>query len=549
MRAEQPGTDKWPPTTSQDSLGTSSIISGLRSNLKTTVLATQTAKGKQPGGRYLHVHESEVDPFLLHQLPVTSLLHDDAVLKPGDDVCISDRRQSMSDHNGGSPFPSLKGKRTNLGYTGVMVQTLSINRHTQALGRRWLSFLYLLHGYIATAIANVLSDRGSKQYRLLTHHPDDFPQVPHIEVPDVLPVNANLEGRKISYSLPELGNLALPTYRTLCGVVEPLQQLDSGALPTATVADQGHRLSALHLQVEALQDLQEKARQNTLHNTAPKREQFNTRGNEEVRKCGEPPQCRQRREGWGGAVVTNALSLAPGLVKPAQGTLVLSSAVNAAFIQQSCVRGGSQGTTSHTLGTAERQSLQQQEGPVPQGDAMLRCREPQDGADGHDHQCELPSSEEPHYEACKKRGYCLKEHSNLVTNSFTDFGDFPQSARTECVISSSDVTLTTHLLCQARIEFSSALDVEPAHFLSEDGVKKMLSDLPYLSASCQSPERNLDVGSNKDSATQSRVEDKKFKFILNLNCVRVDCQECSRSTVPVTARFPMLRCEELLRYC
>ena len=61
------------------------------------------------------------------------------------------------------------------------------------------------------------------------------------------------------------------THHALCGVVEPLQQLDSGALPTATVADQGHGLSTLHLQVEALQDLQEKARQNTLHNTAPKK--------------------------------------------------------------------------------------------------------------------------------------------------------------------------------------------------------------------------------------------------------------------------------------
>lgn len=80
------------------------------SNSKTTVVATQTAEGKPPGNRYLHVHESEVDPFLLHELPVTSLLHDDAVLKPRDDVCISDRRQSVSDHNGGSPFSSLKGE-------------------------------------------------------------------------------------------------------------------------------------------------------------------------------------------------------------------------------------------------------------------------------------------------------------------------------------------------------------------------------------------------------------------------------------------------------
>jgi hypothetical protein len=45
------------------------------------------------------------------------------------------------------------------------------------------------------------------------------------------------------------------THHALQGVVEPLHQLDSCAFSTATVANQGHRLSALHLQIEALQDL------------------------------------------------------------------------------------------------------------------------------------------------------------------------------------------------------------------------------------------------------------------------------------------------------
>ena len=61
------------------------------------------------------------------------------------------------------------------------------------------------------------------------------------------------------------------------------------------------------------------------------------------------------------------------------------------------------------------------------------CRESQDRADGHYHKGELPSSDEPHYESCKKRGYCLKEHSNLVTNSFTDFGDVTKKDHTYVV--------------------------------------------------------------------------------------------------------------------
>lgn len=59
------------------------------------------------------------------------------------------------------------------------------------------------------------------------------------------------------------------------------------------------------------------------------------------------------------------------------------------------------------------------------------CRESQDRADGHYHEGELPSSNEPYYESCKKRGYCLKEHSNLVTNSFTDFGDVTKKDHTK----------------------------------------------------------------------------------------------------------------------
>lgn len=38
-------------------------------------------------------------------------------------------------------------------------------------------------------------------------------------------------------------------------VVEPLQQLHAGALPTATAAHEGQRLAGLHRHVEPIQDL------------------------------------------------------------------------------------------------------------------------------------------------------------------------------------------------------------------------------------------------------------------------------------------------------
>lgn len=38
------------------------------------------------------------------------------------------------------------------------------------------------------------------------------------------------------------------------GVVEPLQQLDGGALPTAAAPHQGQSLALLHTQIEPLQD-------------------------------------------------------------------------------------------------------------------------------------------------------------------------------------------------------------------------------------------------------------------------------------------------------
>lgn len=45
------------------------------------------------------------------------------------------------------------------------------------------------------------------------------------------------------------------SHHALRGVIQPLHQLDGGALPTAAVPNQGHRLPTPYLQVEALQDL------------------------------------------------------------------------------------------------------------------------------------------------------------------------------------------------------------------------------------------------------------------------------------------------------
>lgn len=55
------------------------------------------------------------------------------------------------------------------------------------------SSLNLIHGDIFTAIANVFSNRGGKQHWFLTHHPDDFPQIPHIYGPNVLSVDTDLQ--------------------------------------------------------------------------------------------------------------------------------------------------------------------------------------------------------------------------------------------------------------------------------------------------------------------------------------------------------------------
>lgn len=72
---------------------------------------------------YLHVNKSEVDPFLLYQLTVASLLHDDAILKPSDDICIPDSWQSVSYHDGGPAFSGLKKKRMDLWHTRIMALT------------------------------------------------------------------------------------------------------------------------------------------------------------------------------------------------------------------------------------------------------------------------------------------------------------------------------------------------------------------------------------------------------------------------------------------
>lgn len=66
--------------------------------------------------------------------------------------------------------------------------------HDEVIGIGFLdSFLYLIHGDVFSAIANVFGNRGGKQHGFLTHHPNDFPQIPHIDGPDVLSVDTDLE--------------------------------------------------------------------------------------------------------------------------------------------------------------------------------------------------------------------------------------------------------------------------------------------------------------------------------------------------------------------
>lgn len=66
--------------------------------------------------------------------------------------------------------------------------------HDKVIGVGFLhSFLNLIHGDIFTAIANVLGYRGGKQHRLLTHHPDNLPQISYIDGPDILSVDTDLK--------------------------------------------------------------------------------------------------------------------------------------------------------------------------------------------------------------------------------------------------------------------------------------------------------------------------------------------------------------------
>lgn len=81
-------------------------------NVKNPILRSKEQKHSL-GSRYLHTDKLEVQPFFLHQFPVASLLHNDSILKPSDDICISDCRQSVCNHNGGPAFSGLKEKRRN----------------------------------------------------------------------------------------------------------------------------------------------------------------------------------------------------------------------------------------------------------------------------------------------------------------------------------------------------------------------------------------------------------------------------------------------------
>ena len=108
------------------------------------------SRKKNSGSTYLHVNKLEVHPLLLHQLLVVSLLHNDAILKPSNDICISDSGQSMGYYDGGPAFSGLKG-RTGVMQQGYNVDALASSMHGSAIGRMCLQLMSLASPFVNRA--------------------------------------------------------------------------------------------------------------------------------------------------------------------------------------------------------------------------------------------------------------------------------------------------------------------------------------------------------------------------------------------------------------
>lgn len=64
---------------------------------------------------------------------------------------------------------------------------------------------------------------------------------------------------------------------------------------------------------------------------------------------------------------------------------------------------------------------------------------------------------------------------------------------------------TRHLLCEPSVQLPNIMHVKPAYLLSHDSVKKLFPNFKYLSSSCQAPEGNLNVSSDKHTSSDSTV--------------------------------------------
>lgn len=62
-----------------------------------------------------------------------------------------------------------------------------------------------------------------------------------------------------------------------------------------------------------------------------------------------------------------------------------------------------------------------------------------------------------------------------------------------------------YLLCEPSVKFPNIMHVKPAYLLPHYSMKKLFSYFKYLSSSCQAPEWNLNVSSDKHTSTNSSV--------------------------------------------
>lgn len=149
-----------------------------------------------------------------------------------------------------------------------------------------------------------------------------------------------------------------------------------------------------------------------------------------------------------------------------------------------------------------------------------------------DDEGEFPAFGETDDEGCDEAAETLNQHPHLVTNALLDFVDVTANENRTTEFTNnhqSNVTFPLHRplhclygmgmklcvwflcypLCEARVELSRLVDIEPADVLLHDSVEKQLADELHLPSGRQRPEGHLQVGGNQHDGSQDGVVDGK----------------------------------------